>query len=216
MAHRGVYIDHLQNLTLFVACSRKDLQHIARRAKERDTSPPGQPSSPRARTATSSSSSSTAQPSCTATDAGSRHSGPGNAFGELALLGDAPRNATVVAETDAELVVVSEPDFTGLLERSPASPASSSPAPRTASARQTPAPSNSRRILSRPATPTSPARTLDREALNPPSRTSTSRAGPRSGTANVPAGSGEPRIGKVAGPRRSFQHARQRLWRDCL
>lgn len=45
--------------------------------------------------------------------------GPGNGFGELAVLGDAPRNATVVAETDAELVVVSERDFAGLLDEVP-------------------------------------------------------------------------------------------------
>ncbi|MDP9336290.1 MAG: cyclic nucleotide-binding domain-containing protein [Actinomycetota bacterium] len=41
--------------------------------------------------------------------------GPGSGFGELALLDNAPRNATVVADTDMELVVVGQHEFEGLL-----------------------------------------------------------------------------------------------------
>jgi CRP-like cAMP-binding protein len=36
---------------------------------------------------------------------------PGDAFGELALLGQAPRNATIVAETDMEVLIVGEHAF---------------------------------------------------------------------------------------------------------
>ena len=118
MAHRGVYIDHLQNLTLFVACSRKDLQHIARRAKNAQVA---------AGTAIINEGEHGNEFFVILDGTALVHRdgrkvatlGPGNAFGELALLGDAPRNATVVAETDAELVVVSEPDFTGLLDEVP-------------------------------------------------------------------------------------------------
>ena len=39
--------------------------------------------------------------------------GPGQAFGELALLDKAPRNATVVAESDVELVVLGQREFAG-------------------------------------------------------------------------------------------------------
>ena len=45
--------------------------------------------------------------------------GPGDAFGELALLEKAPRNATVVAETDMELVVLGQREFAGIIDEVP-------------------------------------------------------------------------------------------------
>ena len=42
-----------------------------------------------------------------------------HAFGELALLVDTPRNATVVADTDVGLVVVGQHEFEGLLDEAP-------------------------------------------------------------------------------------------------
>ena len=42
--------------------------------------------------------------------------GPGSGFGELALLERAPRNATVVADTDMELVVVGRREFAAMLD----------------------------------------------------------------------------------------------------
>ena len=45
--------------------------------------------------------------------------GPGATFGELALLEDAPRNATVIAETDMELAVLGQEEFAGLLDEVP-------------------------------------------------------------------------------------------------
>jgi CRP/FNR family transcriptional regulator, cyclic AMP receptor protein len=45
--------------------------------------------------------------------------GPGTAFGELALLDRAPRNATVVAETPMELVVLGQREFAGILDEVP-------------------------------------------------------------------------------------------------
>ena len=45
--------------------------------------------------------------------------GPGAAFGELALLEKAPRNATVVADTDMELVVLGQREFAGLIDEVP-------------------------------------------------------------------------------------------------
>jgi CRP/FNR family transcriptional regulator, cyclic AMP receptor protein len=45
--------------------------------------------------------------------------GPGSGFGELALFEKAPRNATVVADTDMELVVVGQREFAGLLDQVP-------------------------------------------------------------------------------------------------
>ena len=45
--------------------------------------------------------------------------GPGQAFGELALLDKAPRNATVVAESDMELVVLGQREFAGIIDEVP-------------------------------------------------------------------------------------------------
>jgi len=45
--------------------------------------------------------------------------GPGDAFGELALLDRSPRNATVTAETPMELVVLGQREFAGLIDDVP-------------------------------------------------------------------------------------------------
>jgi CRP-like cAMP-binding protein len=45
--------------------------------------------------------------------------GPNDVVGELALLAHRPRNATVVAETDMEVLVVQQQSFTPLLDNVP-------------------------------------------------------------------------------------------------
>jgi CRP/FNR family transcriptional regulator, cyclic AMP receptor protein len=45
--------------------------------------------------------------------------GPGDFFGELALLDRAPRNATVVAETPMEVLVLGQREFGGLIDEVP-------------------------------------------------------------------------------------------------
>jgi len=45
--------------------------------------------------------------------------GPGDAFGELALLEKAPRNASVIADTDMELVVLGQREFAGIVDEVP-------------------------------------------------------------------------------------------------
>jgi CRP-like cAMP-binding protein len=46
--------------------------------------------------------------------------GPGSYFGEMALLDRGPRSATVVAETDMELVIIGQREFMGVIEEVPA------------------------------------------------------------------------------------------------
>lgn len=45
--------------------------------------------------------------------------GPGDYFGELALLDRKPRSATVTADSDMVLLTMSQREFTGLLEEVP-------------------------------------------------------------------------------------------------
>ncbi|HEX2851114.1 MAG TPA: cyclic nucleotide-binding domain-containing protein [Acidimicrobiales bacterium] len=45
--------------------------------------------------------------------------GPGSSFGELALLTRLPRNATVEATTEMELLVLGQREFSGLLDEVP-------------------------------------------------------------------------------------------------
>jgi CRP/FNR family cyclic AMP-dependent transcriptional regulator len=45
--------------------------------------------------------------------------GPGNYFGELSLLDRGPRSATVVADTDMEVVVISQREFMSVLDQVP-------------------------------------------------------------------------------------------------
>jgi CRP/FNR family cyclic AMP-dependent transcriptional regulator len=118
MARHDPFVDHLHQVTLFAACSRKDLQKVAQRSEDRWVAA-----------------------GTTIVNEGdfgteffvilggtarvSREGrkiatlGPGSAFGELALLENAPRNATVVADSDMELVVVDQNEFAGLLDEVP-------------------------------------------------------------------------------------------------
>lgn len=46
--------------------------------------------------------------------------GPGKSFGELSLLDRGPRNATITAETDMDLLVLGQREFSGILDEVPA------------------------------------------------------------------------------------------------
>jgi len=118
MSRRDAFIEHLSRVPLFAACSKRDLALVARRAENVRVD--------------------AGKVLVTEGEAGheffvivsgtarvGRHGkrvtslGPGRAFGELALLDKAPRNATVVAETPMELVVLGQREFAGIIDEVP-------------------------------------------------------------------------------------------------
>jgi CRP-like cAMP-binding protein len=118
MARHDAFIEHLQQIPMFSACSKRDLQLVARRAED-------------VRVAAGKvlvNEGETGHEFFVILDGTARVTrhgkrvatlGPGSAFGELALLDKAPRNATVVAETPMELVVLGQREFAGIIDEVP-------------------------------------------------------------------------------------------------
>ncbi len=118
MARQDAFIQHLQQVPLFSACSKRDLQLVARRAED-------------VRVAAGKvlvNEGETGHEFFVIIDGTARVTrrgkrvatlGPGSAFGELALLDKAPRNATVIAETPMELVVLGQREFAGIIDEVP-------------------------------------------------------------------------------------------------
>jgi CRP/FNR family transcriptional regulator, cyclic AMP receptor protein len=118
MARHDAFIDHLSQVPMFSACSKRDLQLVARRAED-------------VRVAAGKvlvNEGETGHEFFVILDGTARVTrrgkrvatlGPGSAFGELALLDRAPRNATVVAETPMELVVLGQREFAGIIDEVP-------------------------------------------------------------------------------------------------
>ena len=118
MARRDAFIDHLSQVPMFSACSKRDLQLVARRAED-------------VRVAAGKvlvNEGETGHEFFVILDGTARVTrrgkrvatlSPGSAFGELALLDRAPRNATVVAETPMELVVLGQREFAGIIDEVP-------------------------------------------------------------------------------------------------
>jgi len=118
MARHDPFVDHLRKVTFFSACSRKDLRKVAKSSEDRRVA---------AGTTIVKEGENGSEffVILDGTVSVSRQGrklatlGPGSGFGELALLVDAPRNATVVADTDVGLVVVRQRQFARLLDEVP-------------------------------------------------------------------------------------------------
>jgi CRP/FNR family cyclic AMP-dependent transcriptional regulator len=118
MSRRDAFLNHLAQVPLFSALSKKELQLVARRAEDVRVDP--------GRILVSEGSTgSEFFVIIDGTATVSRHGrkvatlGPGDAFGELALLDKAPRNATVTAQTEMEVVVLGQREFGGLIDEVP-------------------------------------------------------------------------------------------------
>jgi CRP/FNR family transcriptional regulator, cyclic AMP receptor protein len=118
MARRDAFIEHLQEVPLFAACSRKDLQTVAKRAEDVRV-PAGKALISEGETGHEFFVIIEGQASVRRQGRKIASIGPGDAFGELALLEKSPRNATIVADTDMELVVLGQREFAGLIDEVP-------------------------------------------------------------------------------------------------
>ncbi|MDQ1518946.1 MAG: family transcriptional regulator, cyclic receptor protein [Actinomycetota bacterium] len=118
MARRDAFVDHLQQVPMFSALSKRDLQLLARRAEDVRV-PAGKVLVNEGETGHEFFV--ILDGTARVTRRGKRVAtlGPGSAFGELALLDKAPRNATVIAETPMELVVLGQREFAGIIDEVP-------------------------------------------------------------------------------------------------
>jgi len=112
---RDLFLEQLGEVPLFSAMSKKDLQSVAKRA-DFVSAPPGKV------LVTEGSAGSEFFAILAGRARVERHGrqvallGPGNFFGDLALLDRAPRNASVVSETDMELARLNQRAFDALLD----------------------------------------------------------------------------------------------------
>ena len=118
MVGRDTYLEHLATVPLFAACSKKDLQRIARASDEVEI--------PAGRTLMSQGD---VGRECFVLVEGKvrverngrkvASLGPGAYFGELSLLDKGPRTATVSAETPITVLVLGPREFSGVLDEVP-------------------------------------------------------------------------------------------------
>ncbi|HMF82270.1 MAG TPA: cyclic nucleotide-binding domain-containing protein [Acidimicrobiia bacterium] len=115
---RDAFIDHLADVPLFSALPKKDLQLISRRAEDVRVD------AGKVLVTEGSAGSEffiIVEGKARVTRRGKKVAGlgAGQFFGDLALLDRAPRNATVVAETPMELLVLGQREFSALIDEVP-------------------------------------------------------------------------------------------------
>jgi CRP/FNR family transcriptional regulator, cyclic AMP receptor protein len=118
VARRDQFIEHLAQVPLFSALSRRELALVARRAEDVNV-PAGKVLVSEGETGQQFFVIMSGQARLTRRGRKLVTLGPGDAFGELALLDKHPRNATAVAETPMELVVLGQREFAGLIDDVP-------------------------------------------------------------------------------------------------
>ncbi|MBW3614794.1 MAG: cyclic nucleotide-binding domain-containing protein [Actinobacteria bacterium] len=118
MKRREEVVDYLTQVPLFSACSKKDLALIARHS-DRITMPAGTAITKEGRVGYEFFILLEGKASVERAGKKIATLGPGDFFGELSLLHRAPRNATVAAVGDVEVLVLGQREFSGLLEAVP-------------------------------------------------------------------------------------------------
>jgi CRP-like cAMP-binding protein len=118
MKRRAEILEYLAEVPLFSACSKKDLQHIARHS-ERVTVPAGTKMTQEGRVGYEFYVILDGKAKVSRNGRQVNTLGPGDAFGELALLDRAPRNATVEAASAVDALVMGQREFSAALDLVP-------------------------------------------------------------------------------------------------
>ena len=118
MARKDSKLDHLAQVRLFRACSRKELTTIGRASDEVRVSA-GKTIVEEGQTGHEFFLILEGNASVTRNGRKVATLGPGDYFGELALLDRGPRNATVKADGDMEVLVLGQREFSGVLDEVP-------------------------------------------------------------------------------------------------
>jgi CRP/FNR family transcriptional regulator, cyclic AMP receptor protein len=115
---RSSYVDHLASVSLFSACSKQDLQAVARSSDEIDLAE-GRTLCEQGRVGQEAFVILEGTADVIRSGKKIASLGPGACFGELALLDHGPRTATVVAATDLKVLVIGAREFAALLDDVP-------------------------------------------------------------------------------------------------
>ena len=118
MARRDDVLSYLTKVPLFSACSKKDLATVSKHS-EHLTLPAGTQMTTEGRVGYEFYV--IIDGKATVARGGKQVAvlGPGDSFGELSLLDRAPRNATVTAETDVDVLILGQREFSALLDLVP-------------------------------------------------------------------------------------------------
>jgi CRP-like cAMP-binding protein len=119
MASKKAYLEHLRNIPLFSACSNKDLEKIAK-AGDEVVMPAGSLIVDQGQTGREAFVIISGTAIVKRNGKKINNLGPGSVVGELSLLDHGPRTATVVAESDVTLFVISQRHFLGVIDDVPA------------------------------------------------------------------------------------------------
>ncbi len=119
MATKKAHLEHLRNVSLFQACSTKDLEKIAK-ASDEIMMPAGSLIVDQGQTGREAFIvlAGTVLVKRNGKKVGSF--GPGTVVGELSLLDHGPRTATVICETDCTLLLLDQRHFVGVIDDVPA------------------------------------------------------------------------------------------------
>jgi CRP/FNR family cyclic AMP-dependent transcriptional regulator len=115
---RNAKLDLLAKVPLFSACSKRDLGRIASLVDEIEA-PKGKVLTRQGDTGWECFVIAEGRAKASMRGRGSAKLGPGSFFGEMSLLDQGPRSATVTAETDMHLLVLSSRDFSALVNTVP-------------------------------------------------------------------------------------------------
>ncbi len=118
MAAKNAALDHLSSVPLFNSLSKKDLQRVAKASDEISVSP-GKVLVDQGKTGHEFFLILDGNASVRRNNRKVTTLGPGQYFGELALLDRGPRSASVVADTPMNVLVLGQREFNGVLDSVP-------------------------------------------------------------------------------------------------